>query len=176
MNYNHYFNAAKISLCIAIALMLQLAGLSQIRISQLYGGGGNSGATFNADFIELVNAGETSVSLVGYSIQYASATGTTWTKADLTGTVLPGGYFLIQLNSGANGSPLPTPDLTAASINMSTTAGKAALVNGTTALTGACSLGNNIIDFAGYGTADCFESAPASAPGAVTAAWRKNNG
>src|SRR6266498_848541 len=47
-----------------------------IVISQVYGGGGNSGAPFNADFIELFNRGSTAQSVAGWSVQYASATGT----------------------------------------------------------------------------------------------------
>ncbi|MBA3580138.1 MAG: lamin tail domain-containing protein, partial [Gemmatimonadaceae bacterium] len=45
-------------------------------ISQLYGAGGNSGATLNADYVELFNAGTATASLSGWSVQYASATGT----------------------------------------------------------------------------------------------------
>ena len=47
-------------------------------ISQVYGGGGNSGATFKHDFIEIFNAGSTTESIGGWSVQYASATGATW--------------------------------------------------------------------------------------------------
>ncbi|RPI20547.1 MAG: lamin tail domain-containing protein, partial [Actinobacteria bacterium] len=47
-----------------------------IVISQVYGGGGNSGAVYTHDFIELFNRGTSSVSLAGWSVQYASATGT----------------------------------------------------------------------------------------------------
>src|SRR5262245_4880264 len=45
-------------------------------ISQVYGGGGNAGALYTHDFIELFNRGTTAVSLSGMSLQYASATGT----------------------------------------------------------------------------------------------------
>ena len=45
-------------------------------ISQVYGGGGNSGAPYTNDFIELFNRGTSTVSLAGWSIQYTSATGT----------------------------------------------------------------------------------------------------
>jgi len=38
-------------------------------ISQVYGGGGNSGATLKSDFIELFNFGSTSVNLSGWSLQ-----------------------------------------------------------------------------------------------------------
>jgi hypothetical protein len=44
-------------------------------ISQIYGGRGNLGATYTHDFIELFNPTDAPISLTGWSIQYASATG-----------------------------------------------------------------------------------------------------
>jgi predicted extracellular nuclease len=44
-------------------------------ISQLYGGGGNAGATFKHDFIEIYNRGTSTVDLTGWSVQYNSAAG-----------------------------------------------------------------------------------------------------
>src|SRR5437660_8465415 len=40
-----------------------------IVISQVYGGGGNSGATLKNDFIELYNRGTTAVNASGWSVQ-----------------------------------------------------------------------------------------------------------
>lgn len=152
-------------------------------ISQVYGGGGNSGASFSNDFVEIFNRGVTTISFAAtpYSVQYAGATaGFGLSKVDLTsGTIAPGHYFLVRLSSGgANGSPLPTPDATG-SINMASTAGKIALVSGTSALTGSgCPFAGLVADFVGYGnTADCFEGAGhAPAPGNTTAALRKAGG
>ncbi len=145
---------------------------STIVISQIYGGGGNAGSTFTHDFIELFNRGNTTIDLTGWSVQYASATGTTWQVTNLNGLMLaPGKYYLVQEAQGAGGTtPLPTPDATG-TIAMSATAGKVALVNSTTALTGACPTGANIIDFIGFGaTANCFEgTAAAPAPSNTTA-------
>src|SRR5215510_7188830 len=67
-----------------------------IVISQVYGGGGNSGATFTNDFIELFNRGTMPVNISSWAVQYASSTGATWQKTDLTGTLAPGQYYLIQ--------------------------------------------------------------------------------
>lgn len=140
-------------------------------ISQVYGGGGNASATYTNDSIELFNRGMTAVdfSVTPYSVQYAAATSNfTTNKTDLTsGILLPGHYFLIrEASGGAAGAALPTPDATGA-INMSATAGKVALVNGTTALTsGGCPLSATIADFLGYGsTANCSETAPISVSG-----------
>jgi uncharacterized protein (TIGR03437 family) len=148
-------------------------------ISQLYGAGGNSGATFQNDFIEVFNRGTTTVSLAGWSVQYVSATGSgTWSVTTLSGTVQPGQYFLVQESSGgANGSPLPALDATG-TIAMAATAGKVALLNTTVALSGACPSSANIVDLVGYGaTASCFEGAgPAPAPSATTADSRAAQG
>ena len=48
-----------------------------IVISQVYGGGGNSGAPWTNDYIELFNRGTSPVDVTGWSVQYASAAGTT---------------------------------------------------------------------------------------------------
>ena len=45
-------------------------------ISEAYGGGGNSGATYNNDFIELYNPTCAAISVNGWSVQYRSAAGT----------------------------------------------------------------------------------------------------
>jgi predicted extracellular nuclease len=151
---------------------------STIVISQVYGGGGNTGATLKNDFVELFNRGTTTVSLSGWSVQYASATGTTWQVTNLTNvTLAPGQYYLVQEAQGAGGTVnLPTPDATG-TIAMSATAGKVALVNVTAALSGACPLGGSVVDFVGFGTtANCSETAPAPALSNTTAALRAAGG
>ncbi|HLL46299.1 MAG TPA: lamin tail domain-containing protein, partial [Longimicrobiaceae bacterium] len=123
----------------------------QVVISQVYGGGGNSGATLRNDFIELFNPGTAPVSLAGWSVQYASSTGTTWQATALSGTIQPGGYYLVQQAAGTGGTvSLPTPDATG-SIPMSGTAGKVALAQTTAALSGACPAG--VVDLVSFGTA-----------------------
>ena len=164
-----------------------VAGTPRVRISQVYGGGGNSGAPFRNDFIELYNSGDSPQLLTGWSVQYTSATGTGNFGANavvsVTGTLQPGQYYLVQLAGGANGSVLPTPDATG-TINMSATAGKAVLVKSTTGL--ACNGGSTVCsgaqlalieDLVGYGSANFFEGA-AAAPtlSNTTAALRKNSG
>lgn len=147
-------------------------------ISQVYGGGGNASATFTHDFIELFNRGTTTVDLTGWSVQYTSATGSTWQVTNISGTLQPGQYYLIQeASNAAVGSPLPTPDATG-TIVMAAGAGKVALVNTTSPLSGVCPSGAGIMDFVGYGTtANCFEgSGPAPAPSATTSDHRANGG
>ena len=115
---------------VALALTLASPAAAQVKISQVYGGGGNSGATYTHDFVELYNTGDSAVPLTGLSLQYASATGNVSGKVDLSGSIAGGRYFLVQLASqSATGAPLPfTPDLTPASpFNLSGTAGKIGL-------------------------------------------------
>jgi uncharacterized protein (TIGR03437 family) len=147
----------------------------RILISQIYGGGGNSGAPFRNDFIEIFNAGKTPVNLSGWSVQYASATASTWSVTPLTAVVLaPGHYYLIQeSSSGSNGASLPAPDASG-TIAMAAGSGKVVLVRNSTALTGACPNDPNIVDLVGYGnTANCFRgSAPAATPSNTNAILR----
>ena len=71
--------------------------VSNVVISQVYGGGGNLGATLTNDFIELFNRGTSIVNLNGWSVQYTSATGTgTWMVTPLSGSIAPGGYYLVR--------------------------------------------------------------------------------
>jgi hypothetical protein len=144
---------------------------TKLVISQIYGGGGNAGATYTNDFIEIFNRGNRSVSLNGISVQYSAATST---SGNYSVTVLPnvalqpGQYFLIQEAGGSTGVPLPIPDATG-SIAMAAGTGKVALVNSTVPLSASgCPSGAAIIDFVGYGsTANCREGATSAdnAPG-----------
>lgn len=165
---------------LALAVISGLAH-SQVVISQAYGGGGNSGAPFNADYVELFNRGTTTASVAGWSVQYASSTGTSWSKVDITsGSIPAGGYFLVKLSgTGVNGSPLPTPDIDSTLITASGTNGKLALLNTTTAIASgtSCPTGATIVDFVGYGTSNCFEGAAATGVlSNTTAAIRAGSG
>jgi predicted extracellular nuclease len=180
-----------------LSCLFSLNAYGQVVISQVYGGGGNTGATYTHDFIELFNRGSVPVALNGLSLQYASATGTGnfgASASQLTElpniTLQPGQYYLVQQASNANvGAALPGPDLTDSSpISMAAGAGKVALVTGTTSL--GCNGGSapcnteataRILDLVGYGTgtsgANYFEGS-ASAPtiSATTAAIRGEAG
>ena len=148
----------------------------QVVISQVYGGGGNSGAEYKHDFVELFNRSTVEVDLNGWSIQYRGATGD-WSSviANLTGTIAPGGYYLVQLAAGSGGTlDLPTPDAIG-NIMMGASNGVVVLVASTEAQTG-CPTGSQIIDLVGYGTATCSEEASTGALSNTTAAIRKDGG
>ena len=156
---------------------------AQVVISQVYGGGGNGGATYTHDFVELFNKGNATVDISGYSVQYASATGTNWNPNVIPAntTIAPGKYFLIKLAGSTNGVALPTPDvdITNQPSNLSGTAGKVALVNNSTPLTGTV-VTTGYVDLLGYGaTATSSETAFFAAPSTANntlSFQRLNNG
>ena len=108
--------------------------------------------------------------------------GSTWQRTNLSGSLPPGRYYLVQEAAGAGGTtPLPTPDATG-STAMSATSGKVALVTNQTSLT--CGAAGNpclpnaaISDFVGYGTATTsFEAGPTGTLSNTTAALRRSAG
>ena len=158
------------------------AGVSDVVVSQIYGGGGNAGATFRNDYVELFNAGSSTVDVSGWTVQYATAAGTSWQPTALSGAIAAGHYYLVQLASNADvGAPLPAADATGTS-NLGGTSGKIALVRGAGALTcgasaGSCSADSLVEDLVGYGSASDFEGAGSAAGlSNTTAALRANDG
>ena len=163
-----------VGFCLVVALVPLPSGIaaatSGVVISQVYGGGGNAGALLKHDFVELFNSGAVAVDVTGWSVQYAAATGSTWQATALSGTIEPGRYYLVREAQGSGGTvDLPAPDASG-SIAMAATAGKVALVNGASTLSGSCPTSTSVIDFLGYGTANCFEGSSASPPPTNTTA------
>lgn len=157
------------------------ASTSGVVISQVYGANGNS---YASDYVELFNAGSSAVSVSGWSIQYASATGTgnfVNGSTNITGTIQPGQYWLVKLAT-TTGTALPTPDFTGTS-DLSGSAGKVALVNQTATLgcngsSAACRADqlSHIVDLVGYGSANFSETSPAPTLTKTTALFRANGG
>src|SRR5262245_18301416 len=169
--------------CLTQMANVRVRGVSDsVVISQVYGGGGNTGAPFQNKFVELFNRGTTTISLNGWSLQYASAIGTGFFSANspyvfpATASIAPGQYFLVQVGPtgtcGGTGAcaSLPTPDAIAStSLNPAAGAGKLIVARTTTGLTcngsagQPCSVDQRalIVDLVGYGNANFFEGAAA---------------
>ena len=184
------FRSRFLTFAVFVSLVMAVVPLSQpadaasttVVISQVYGGGGNAGATFKNDFIELFNRGGAAVDLTGWSVQYAATGGSSWQRTNLSSVSLnPGQYYLIQELAGAGGTTnLPTPDASG-SIPMAAGAGKVALIsNQTTITTGtSCPTGASVVDLVGYGTTTttCFEgTGPTPTTANPTSASRRNAG
>ena len=146
---------------------LNTAHAQLLDISEVYGGGGNTGSTYKNDFIELYNRGTTAIDLSTYSVYYGAATGTAFTatgSTPLTGSIAAGAFYLIQESAGTGGTTaLPTPNATG-TLAISGTTGRVALALTSTVPTNATSAG--VIDFIGWGpTASQFEG---TGPGPAT--------
>jgi predicted extracellular nuclease len=171
--------AAAASAVLFLPTTSAFAASPDVVISQVYGGGGNSGAPYGNDFVELYNRSSGTVSLSGWTVQYASATGSSWQKTALSGTLAAGAHYLVQEAAGTSGgAALPTADATGV-INLSATSGKVALVTNGTALTCAtgCATSAGVRDFVGYGsTASSAEGSPTPNLSNTTAALRAGGG
>ncbi|MET3961854.1 5'-nucleotidase [Marmoricola sp. OAE513] len=159
---------------LAIAPTAQ-AAVNHLVINEVYGGGGNTGAQYSYDFVELYNPTDQAISLNGKSLQYRSATNTGTGLTTLSGSVEPHGYFLIQ-GAGGTFTPadLPSPDAVS-SINLSGTNGTVFLASTTSlvTLTAGSSVANtSVIDLVGYGSSNTFEGTAAGALSNTTAASR----
>ncbi len=121
-------------------------------INEVYGGGGNSGADYTHDFVELFNSTDEPIDLDGYAVTYYSSSGNPGGGAcALSGTVAPGTHFLIQQNPGAGGTtPLPDPDAECGA-SMSGSSGSVELTSG-----------EEVVDLVGYGSASLFEGSAAA--------------
>ncbi|HLO94054.1 MAG TPA: lamin tail domain-containing protein, partial [Burkholderiaceae bacterium] len=139
-------------LAAAFAAPAVLASPSGVVISQIYGAGGNTGASYKNDYIEIFNAGATAVSIGGWSVQYASSGGSSWQVTGIpAGTqLLAGQYLLIRQQAGAGGTVDVAGDVNG-NIPMSASAGKVALVRSTTVLSGTNPAG--VEDIVSFGSA-----------------------
>ncbi len=168
------------SICAAAtAAPARAAPSASVMVAEVYGGGGNSGATLTNDFIELGNAAFTAAPVDTWSVQYLPASpsaASQWQVTPLTGSVPAGGRYLIGEAQGAGGTtPLPTTDA-GGTIAMSGTGGTVALVNTTTPLTcktaADCAADARIVDLVGYGAAVVRETSPTAATSNTTSAAR----
>ena len=174
----------RLAAALCTAGLLSASGLafaaSDVVISQIYGGGGN---VYSADYVELFNRSSNPVDVSGWSVQYASASGTGNFASNgisaLSGTLQPGQYLLVRLATASGGSALPVADATGTS-NLAQANGKVVLANVATGL--ACNGSSTpctpaqsaqIVDLVGYGTANFKEgSSTAPAASATTALFR----
>lgn len=159
-------------------------GATGVKISMFYGAGGNSGATYNQDYVELFNSSGTAVNIGGWALEYGSAAGN-WGSLSTNYLVFPAntiiqpcGYLLVASGPvGAVGVNIPTtPDFTSPA-NMSGTNGKLGLFNALNAnLACGSELAGTLVDKVAYGTANCAEGTAVGALSATTGASRNGAG
>jgi 5'-nucleotidase len=150
-----------------------VASSTGLVISEVYGGGGNTGAPLNKDFIELHNTSSAPVDLTGLSVQYRSASGSFGGLTTLSGSIPAGKHWLISEGGGATGSDLPAADASG-TISMAAGNGVVYLARATATVEAKDA---SVIDLVGYGTASTYEGS-AAAPGLsnTTSATRAASG
>jgi predicted extracellular nuclease len=176
MNMHLAMNTPAGRLTVLAALLAGLSGGAlaapgDLVISQIYGGGGSAGSAYNRDFVELFNRGSVPIGLKGKSLQYAPATGSSWSSFGVLPdvTLQPGQYYLVADNVQSAGADIGTIDHHWA-MSLAAGAGRVALAGVTTQLTAATE--STIIDLVGYGAANRSETSPAPAPSTTTSIQR----
>jgi hypothetical protein len=160
---------------------------SGVRISQIYTRGGETGAPYQNDFIELFNSGDTTVDINGWMLVLTTSEGSSTTSSATSVVssrgigVEPGKHLLIQLAAGTDGQPLPSPDFNIPPMRLGSTGGQIALLNkNQTVQFGQCLANDStgvVEDFVGYGATNCFEGQhPVPAPSVANAILRQRGG
>ena len=104
--------------------------LKPIVIYDIYAAGGNSGATYNRDFVVLYNNTNKDLELSEYKLAYATKSGTSFSSnVSLSGKIYANGYYVVAMTTGANGVDLPFVSLSG-SINAAATSARFALIKG----------------------------------------------
>lgn len=98
-------------------------------IYEVYGAGGNSGATYKNDFVVLYNNTNENINLSSYYFYYASASGSfnsSNTKA-LSGTIYAHSYYTIVCAGGSDGVEVPCQNVSLSTISMAQGSGRVAI-------------------------------------------------
>lgn len=146
------------------------AASDTVVIYEVYGGGGNSGATFKNDYIILKNISTENQKLDGLYVHRGSAKA--WQdKIALTGNLKPGQYYVIEAQEGFNKSAkaLPKKDIEAKDMGIGAKNFAIALTRD-----GQKPSTANTIDLLGTGTAVFKEGSPSIA-GSNYGSIRRNN-
>jgi hypothetical protein len=157
----------------SLAFFVHTAG-ADIVLSEVYSGGGSSSATaaYHTDFVELENTGSTPVDITGFTLAYGSSAqpaGSFSTAiGTLSGTIAPGGFFLVETGSaGTGGAADVTPDvLFRLGASLSATSGAVRLAGSD----------GTVLDVLGYGSTNNFETTAATAPANIGLSLNRTNG
>ncbi|WP_166996681.1 ExeM/NucH family extracellular endonuclease [Paramicrobacterium fandaimingii] len=142
---------------------------SGVVINEAYLSGGSAGAMYEHKFVELYNPTDAAIALDGMTLQYRSDNGDGAMRAGkpLTGSIEPGGYYLISgASNGDEGDALTSVNLDG-TINPSGTNGTIVLVDGTDPIAppqGDIAGADDVVDALGYGSAMTFEGEAAVSP------------
>jgi hypothetical protein len=146
---------AGVAVCVGASGHGAAAGTQCLVINEVYSAGGQLGASYNRNFVELLNRCPTTTSLSGVYLNTLSSDNSWQQSTSLSGALEGGHFFLVGFKDPGSGAPLPSPD---ASSPIMGDPGKAYLTTNPNAPL-ACPSGSSLIDLVGYGnsSAPCFE-------------------
>ncbi|WP_311390064.1 ExeM/NucH family extracellular endonuclease, partial [Corynebacterium haemomassiliense] len=140
---------------------------SNVVINEVYGGGGNKGATYTHDFVELYNPTDQDIDITGWTVDQCAKDGKCYGQAKLKGKIPAGGYYLIQGAQGSGGTKaLPSPNHAEDSLAYS----------GTDAIAYLKDAAGETVDLVGWGSANKFEGTAAPRTTNKTSVQRKEDG
>jgi len=159
---------------------------ANMRISQIYTRGGEAGAIYQSDFIELINRGNSTVDINGWTLNITTFEGSSISRIGIrfmsSGSIpIPAGaHLLFQFTTGgANGQPV-NGDFPVPFISLGSTGGQIALTGKDQTLSLDCPASPDptgaVVDYVGYGSATCSEGTPAPAPTTTKALLRLGGG
>ena len=167
-------------------LNIKRTSTTDVIITQVYGGGGNSGATYKSDFIELFNTTNSDVDVSGWCLYYLGATSSTTNikyEFPINSIIKAKKYFALKGADGTGTQPAWSLSFDATStLALGGTAGKLILLRSNAAFTLSTSptieeIVNNVdfADYVPYGTTSVpiWGSAMTSNTASTTAAKRK---
>ncbi|HEX8559223.1 MAG TPA: Calx-beta domain-containing protein [Pyrinomonadaceae bacterium] len=152
------------------------AGSPDLVISQVYTRGGEPGAAYQHDYVELFNRGRAPVNIGSWALHITQNSGQSPTTIYIrlptfSYVVEPGRYVLVKLAGGEHGAPLPAPYL---DVNLSfipfpiglTRSGTVGLLTADGNFAGCPDPGTEgVVDYVGYGPGSaCFEGPGGAAP------------
>jgi hypothetical protein len=185
--------AARVTAVAALALSLlapagaaraqSQAGSPNLVVSQVYTRGGEAGASYQKDFIEIFNRGTQPADMNQYGLHVtldsnpipASMFVRLFSSRGIR--IEPGRYLLIALGgSGTDGQPLPTPDFDLGVVlpipvpaNLHPTSGTVVLIPPDGSYRNCATAQASVADIVGYGPmSPCFEALPAGPPPSPT--------
>ncbi len=159
---------------------------ANMRISQIYTRGGEAGAIYQSDFIELFNRGNSTVDINGWTLNITSFEGSSISRIGIrfmSNTSIPipaGAHLLFQFTTGgSNGQPV-NGDFPVPFISLGSTGGQIVLTGKDQTLSLDCPASPDptgaVVDYVGYGSVTCSEGAPAPAPSTTKALVRLGGG
>jgi 5'-nucleotidase len=167
-------------LAMAPAATANSAGTGLV-INEVYGAGGNAGALYNADFVELYNPTSSAIDLAGTYLHYRPSgyAGTAYTGiAPLSGVVQPHDYFLAQASTaGTTGTAFSSDLVTSPALNLAAAGGQVFLSTSSTAVTttGNVAATAGFIDTVSQSGASTYEGAVGTATGTAALSLNRTN-